>query len=128
MPWRNGVKNTNSSWVICDTKPSMWLFITELAGNQQAEIFSGHSTESPGRLLAIDLGAARIGVAVCDDLRISIRPLSMIERRSWKDLLRRVFALIETYEAKGLVIGLPLTLKGEEGQASKEARKMADKF
>src|SRR5205807_2930336 len=70
----------------------------------------------------------RIGVAVCDDLRISIRPLAMIERRSWKDLLRRVLALIETYDAKGLVIGLPLNLEGAEGQGSKEARTMADKF
>src|SRR3989440_6516999 len=106
----------------------MKVFITALAENRQAESFLGRSSESPGRLLAIDLGAARIGVAVCDDLRISIRPLSMIERRSWKDLLRRVFALIETYDAKGLVIGLPLTLEGEEGQASKEAREIADKF
>jgi len=52
----------------------------------------------------------------------------MIERRSWKDLLRRVLALIETYEVKGLVIGLPLNLDGEEGQASKEVRAIADKF
>ena len=52
----------------------------------------------------------------------------MIERRSWKDLLRRVLALIETYDAKGLVIGLPLNLEGAEGQGSKEARTMADKF
>ena len=107
---------------------SMRLFITELAENRQAESFLGRSSESPGRLLAIDLGVKRIGVAVCDDLRISIRPLTMIERRSWKDLLRRVLALIETYDAKGLVIGLPLNLEGAEGQGSKEARTMADKF
>ena len=107
---------------------SMRVFITELAENRQAESFLGRSSESPGRLLAIDLGVKRIGVAVCDDLRISIRPLTMIERRSWKDLLRRVLALIETYGAKGLVIGLPLNLEGAEGQGSKEARIMADKF
>ena len=106
----------------------MRVFITELAENRQAESFLGWSSESPGRLLAIDLGVKRIGVAVCDDLRISIRPLAMIERRSWKDLLRRVLALIETYDAKGLVIGLPLNLEGAEGQGSKEARTMADKF
>ena len=106
----------------------MRLFITELAENRQAESFLGRSSESPGRLLAIDLGLKRIGLAVCDDLRISIRPLAMIERRSWKDLLRRVLALVETYEVKGLVIGLPLSLKGEEGQASNEVRAIADKF
>src|SRR5437016_3152481 len=106
----------------------MRVFITELAENEQVEAFLAGSTEPAGRLLAIDLGVKRIGVAVCDDLRISIRPLTMIERRSWKDLLRRVLVLVETYNAKGLVIGLPLNLDGEEGRASKEARTIADKF
>ena len=99
-----------------------------MAENEQVEAFLAGSTEPAGRLLAIDLGVKRIGVAVCDDLRISIRPLTLIERRSWKDLLGRVLALIETYDAKGLVIGLPLNLEGEEGQGSKEARTIADKF
>jgi putative Holliday junction resolvase len=102
--------------------------VTELAENEQVEGFLAGSTEPAGRLLAIDLGVKRIGAAVCDDLRISIRPLTMIERRSWKDLLRRVLALVETYDVKGLVIGLPLSLDGEEGQASREARTMADRF
>jgi len=99
-----------------------------LAENEQVEAFLAGSTELAGRLLAIDLGVKRIGVAVCDDLRISIRPLTMIERRSWKDLLRRVLALVETYGVKGLVIGLPLSLDGEEGPASDEVRAIADKF
>src|SRR5207247_6687372 len=84
--------------------------------------------ERPVRLVSIDFGVMRIGVAVCDELRISVTPLDMIERRSWKDLLRRVSALVETYDAKGLVIGLPLSLDGEEGQASRDARTIADKF
>jgi putative Holliday junction resolvase len=99
-----------------------------LAEDEKREAFLPGSTEPTGRLLAIDLGFKRIGVAVCDDLRISIRPLAMIERRSWKDLLGRVSALIDTYDAKGLVIGLPLNLDGEEGQASGEARTVAGKF
>jgi putative Holliday junction resolvase len=107
---------------------SMRLFITELAEKHQAERFLVRSSAPPGRLLAIDLGAKRIGVAVCDDLRISIRSLTVIERRSWKDLLRRVLMLIETNDAKGLVIGLPLNLDGEEGHAAKETRTIADKF
>jgi len=99
-----------------------------LAENEQVKALLAGSTEPPGRLLAIDLGVKRIGVAVCDELRISVTPLDMIERRSWKDLLRRVSALVETYDAKGLVIGLPLSLDGEEGQASRDARTIADKF
>lgn len=85
-------------------------------------------SDSPGRLLAIDLGAKRVGVAVSDELRITVKPLPAIERRSWKDFLRRIVALVETYEAGGLVIGLPLRLDGGEGEAAQEARSVADKF
>lgn len=79
-------------------------------------------------MLALDLGAKRVGVAVSDELRITVNPLPAIERRSWKDLLRRVAAVIESYDARGLVIGLPLSLDGAEGSAAQEARAMAEKF
>jgi len=79
-------------------------------------------------LLALDLGTKRVGVAVCDELEITVRPLATIERRSWKDLLRRVTGLIESYEAKGLVLGLPSRLDGTEGAAAKEVRSIAEKF
>ena len=84
--------------------------------------------DSGGRLLALDLGLKRVGVAVSDELRITANPLPAIERRSWKDLLRRVAAIIESYDARGLVIGLPLSLDGTEGSAAQEARATAEKF
>jgi putative Holliday junction resolvase len=84
--------------------------------------------DSVGRLLALDLGAKRVGVAVSDELRISVHPVPSINRRSWKDLLRRVAAIIESYDARGLVIGLPLSLDGTEGSAAHEARAVAEKF
>jgi putative Holliday junction resolvase len=84
--------------------------------------------DSPGRLLALDLGARRIGVAVSDELRITARPLPMIWRRSWKELLRQVAGLVESFEAKGLVIGLPLRLDGGKGAAAESVRTMAEKF
>jgi putative Holliday junction resolvase len=82
----------------------------------------------PGRLLAIDLGAKRVGVAVCDELRITVKPLPAIERRSWKDLMRRIVTLVESYEVRGLVVGLPLRLDGGEGSAATDARSVANKF
>ena len=81
-----------------------------------------------GRLLAIDLGSKRVGVAVSDELRITVTPLPVIERRSWKDLLRRIAALVESYEVRGLVVGLPLRLDGVEGSAASDARSIAGKF
>jgi putative Holliday junction resolvase len=90
--------------------------------------FTATPLDAAGRLLALDLGAKRVGVAVSDELRISVHPVPAIERRSWKDLLRRVAAIIESYDARGLVIGLPLSLEGDEGSAAAEARATAEKF
>jgi len=84
--------------------------------------------DSAGRLLALDLGTKSVGVAVSDELRITANPLPAIERRSWKDLLRRVTTIVESYDARGLVIGLPLSLEGSEGSAAQGARATAVKF
>ena len=84
--------------------------------------------DSAGRLMALDLGTRRVGVAVSDELRITVKPLPAIERRSWKDLLRRVASVIESYDARGLVIGLPLSLTGAETSAAQQARATAEKF
>jgi putative holliday junction resolvase len=84
--------------------------------------------DSAGRLLALDLGTRRVGVAVSDELRITVNPLPAIERRSWKDLLRRVASAIEAYDARALVIGLPLSLDGAERSAAQDARAVAEKF
>jgi putative holliday junction resolvase len=84
--------------------------------------------ELAGRLLALDLGAKRVGVAVSDELRITVNPLPAIDRRSWKDLLHRVATVVETYDARALVIGLPLSLDGNEGSAARETRTVAEKF
>ncbi|MEK6337194.1 MAG: Holliday junction resolvase RuvX [Acidobacteriota bacterium] len=84
--------------------------------------------DSAGRLLAIDLGAKRVGVAISDELGIAIRPLPAIARRSWKDLLRQIVALVEEFQAKALVVGLPLRLDGVEGEAAASARSAASKF
>lgn len=55
-------------------------------------------------------------------------PLPLIERRSWKDLLRRVGEIVEGYDARGLIIGLPLNMDGSVGFAAEEARRLAQNF
>jgi putative Holliday junction resolvase len=84
--------------------------------------------DAAGRLLALDLGLKRVGIAVSDELRITANPLPPIDRRSWKDLLGRVAAIVQSYDARGLVIGLPLSLDGTEGSAAADARAVAEKF
>jgi putative Holliday junction resolvase len=78
-----------------------------------------------GRLLAFDLGARRVGVAVSDELRLTVRPLPALRRSSWKQLLREIKNLREQFDARGVVIGLPLRLDGTEGDAAQESRRIA---
>ncbi len=81
-----------------------------------------------GRIIAIDPGTKRCGVAVCDELRITTRPLDVIERKSWKKLLLHIKELVSEFDAKALVIGLPLESDGTESEMSAEARRLARKF
>jgi putative holliday junction resolvase len=83
---------------------------------------------SSGRLLALDPGTKRIGVAVSDEDRMVFRPLQFIERTSWKSLLSAVLAILNEFDAKALVIGLPLEFDGLESNMSREARSLARKF
>jgi putative Holliday junction resolvase len=78
-----------------------------------------------GRLLSLDLGTKRVGVAVSDELQLTAQPLPPLRRSNWKNLLRQISALRHTFDAQGVVIGLPLNLDGTEGDAAQEARRIA---
>jgi len=78
-----------------------------------------------GRLLSLDLGARRIGIAVSDELRVTVRPLPHIIRTNWKQLVRTLSELRGSFDAQGIVIGLPLKMDGTEGSAALEARRIA---
>lgn len=88
----------------------------------------GLPVPSEGRIIAIDPGTKRCGVAVCDELRVTTRPLPLIQRKSWKKLLLQVKDLISEFDAKALVIGLPLESDGTESEMSAEARRLARNF
>lgn len=81
-----------------------------------------------GRCAALDIGEKRVGVAISDELNISVSPLEPIKRTSWKRLLRDVSELVRHYDARTLVIGLPLRLDGSEGSAAASVRRLAEKF
>jgi putative Holliday junction resolvase len=83
---------------------------------------------SKGRLLALDLGSKSIGVAICDELQISIRSLPVIKRTSWKKLLVTVSDLVKAFDVQALVIGLPLNMDGSESFSSQEANRIARNF
>ena len=76
----------------------------------------------------MDLGTKRVGVAVSDELRLTVRPVAILDRRSWKHLLSEVTKQIENFDVAGLVVGLPLNMDGSEGPAATEARRLAENF
>lgn len=90
---------------------------------------NGETTDKlAGRLLALDLGHKRVGVAVSDEMHVTVRPLQHLRRTNWKQLLRTVTELLREFDAQALVIGLPLSLDGNEGSAAQEARRLARNF
>jgi putative holliday junction resolvase len=81
-----------------------------------------------GRLLALDIGQKRIGAATCDEMRVTVRALPVILRKSWKELLLQVKNLVSELDAVGLVLGLPLNMDGSESEMSADARRFARNF
>jgi putative Holliday junction resolvase len=81
-----------------------------------------------GRILAIDPGTKRCGIAVCDELRIAVRPLERLERTSWKKLLSNIKQLVAELDAVAVIVGLPLESDGSDGPMTLEARDMARKL
>ena len=78
------------------------------------------------RLLGIDYGRARIGLAVCDELHISIKPVGFIARNNDSEAAHIVIQLAKEERAEGLVLGLPLHSHGDEGESVKWVRSFID--
>lgn len=81
-----------------------------------------------GRILALDLGTKRVGVAVTDELQMTARGVRMFTQEAPEKLLAAVRLLIEEFDAVALVIGLPLNFDGSESAGAIEARRIADCF
>jgi putative Holliday junction resolvase len=72
------------------------------------------------KVLALDYGAARTGVAVSDPTGTIARPLGVVERAATDAGLQRVMEIVREEEAERVVVGLPLTLRGEHGAQARE--------
>jgi putative Holliday junction resolvase len=72
------------------------------------------------KVIAIDYGAARTGVAVSDPTGTVARPLTVVARASTGDGLAELARLIGAEGADRVVVGLPLTMRGERGEQARE--------
>lgn len=78
-----------------------------------------------GRLLGVDWGEVRIGVALSDETRVLASPLATLVRRAGKRFpMPRFLELVAAHAPAGVVMGLPLTPEGGEGPAAQAAREL----
>jgi len=80
-----------------------------------------------GRLLAVDWGERRIGLALSDETQTIARPLATLTRRAGKRFpMAQLLEQVTHHHVVGIVVGLPLDESGEEGDAAHAARALAD--
>ncbi len=78
------------------------------------------------RVLALDHGSARCGCAVSDPSGTLATPLAVVERPDTRKGLAKLTALADELAVERVVVGLPLTLAGDEGEQAGEARTFAE--
>jgi len=74
------------------------------------------------RILGLDIGTKRIGVAITDELGIIAQPLETVDSVN----IQRIMDLIEEYKVGELVVGLPLNMDGSQGPKAKEVIALVD--
>lgn len=80
-----------------------------------------------GRILALDWGEIRFGVARSDETQLLSSPLTTLTRRAGKRFpMPRFLELVAAAEAVGVVVGLPIDLEGKEGASAAAARELAE--
>ena len=78
------------------------------------------------KVVALDYGSARTGVAVSDPTGTLARPVGVVERVGTEAGLERLLELIRAEDAERVVVGLPLTLRGEHGEQAAETEQFVD--
>ena len=78
------------------------------------------------KVLALDYGRARTGVAVSDPTGTLARPLGVVERAATEPGLDRLAALIDEERPERVVVGLPITLRGEVGEQARETERFVE--
>ncbi|UQZ91257.1 Holliday junction resolvase RuvX [Deltaproteobacteria bacterium Smac51] len=77
------------------------------------------------RIIALDVGEKRVGVAVSDPLGYTAQPLTVLPRRPHGDFLKALAALAEEYETKRVLLGLPRRTTGEKGPEAQRVLALA---
>jgi putative Holliday junction resolvase len=83
---------------------------------------------SPGRILAIDFGSRRMGLAVSDLLGITAQGIDTLERKNKRSDFARLERVLREYQVQEIVLGNPLRMSGEEGRQSQKVAEFAEEL
>lgn len=81
-----------------------------------------------GRILALDIGTKRIGVAICDETRSIMTPKLILNRQNNQKDFEKIAKIIFDSKVIGLVVGLPFNLDGSSTQMTEFVLRFADNF
>ena len=81
-----------------------------------------------GRVLAVDPGSRRVGLALSDEARLLASPLRTLDAEPMATLSERLAAVVREVGAGELVVGLPRNLDGSSGEAAASARSLAEQL
>ena len=82
-------------------------------------------TKKKSRLIGIDPGGKRVGIALSDENKIVATPYTTIIKENYKDLVDQIQKIIKEYDIDGIVIGNPINMDGTEGPSSQSAKDLA---
>jgi putative Holliday junction resolvase len=100
-----------------------------LDGTEEVRSQNGNGPKPPlGRVLGLDVGARRIGVAVSDPLGITAQGLETLQRQNKRKDLEQLRRVIREYKVKEIVVGLPLRMSGAEGTQAEKMQIFAEEL
>ena len=79
-----------------------------------------------GRILALDMGTKRIGIAVSDELELTAQGVDVLTRAGRSKDFARMREIIENYSPYLLIVGMPLNMDGTSGESARQALAFAD--
>ena len=78
------------------------------------------------RVLALDYGDSKIGVAISDPMRIIAKPIKVIKNSNFNNVLKEINNIIIEFKIKEILIGLPITLKNKKSLQTEKVIKFID--
>tara|TARA_B100000131_G_scaffold192358_1_gene184911 strand:- start:330 stop:785 length:456 start_codon:yes stop_codon:yes gene_type:complete len=78
------------------------------------------------RLIGIDLGTKRIGIAICDEKQKIATPFKTLNKNKLDDLIFELKSIIQENDVKGIIVGNPLNMDGSFGKSSQSAKDISE--